>query len=66
MSEKRFRVVVERAREAPMTTEVREMTDVPGLLTTIRAFLRDAAATGKCVGFTVTVHPQDAGCDHEL
>lgn len=63
---KNFRVVVERTRDDRKIKEIRDISDVRNLLETFRALLRDAAASGRCEGFTVTVHAVDGGCDHEL
>jgi len=63
---KNFRVVVERSRDDRKLTEIRDVNDVAGLLDTFRILLREAALSGKCQGFTVTVHAVDGGCDHEL
>jgi hypothetical protein len=59
-------VVVERTRDDRKLTEVRDINDVRSLLETFRALLRDAAVSGRCEGFTVTVHAVEGGCDHEL
>lgn len=63
---KNFRVTVERFRETPKQVEVRDVNDVASLFDAFRVMLREAAASGKCQGFTVVVHAQEGGCDHEL
>jgi hypothetical protein len=61
---KAFRVVLTRPR-GRFASEVRELADANELIKAIRTFLRDAAASGACEGFTVTVHQMGDGCDHE-
>lgn len=64
---KHYRVVVERTRQASTMREIRDVNDVASLMEVFRVMLREAAASGTCCGFTVTVHAQtDGGCDHEL
>lgn len=63
---RQFRVVIERMRHRSVLAEIREVADVAEIMATIRLMLREAAATGACEGFSVTVHPVGEGCDHEL
>jgi hypothetical protein len=63
-------VVIERGGDriggGRVLSEIREPADVGELLMTFRTMLREAAASGQCQGFTVTVHAVGEHCDHEL
>lgn len=63
---KQFRVVIERLRDRVALAEIREVADVADLMKTFRVMLREAAESGACSGFSVTVHVVGEGCDHEL
>lgn len=63
---KQFRVVIERMRDQRVIAEIREIADIGDLMSTFRTMLREAASTGACSGFSVTVHPVGEACDHEL